>query len=347
MADWRFISKTRTGTALASLTDLMEVRGELFLNQPGSLSGTLPLSSAQANSDWLTPGVHELVALRDGDAQETVFPLVGRNVVTDEQGDGKVELGWVGALAYLSGLFIPSGYSDTDTQDRVAWNAINTAQSKTNADYGIADGSHTASQPSTTLDTADAERDLKGALEDLSNRANGFDYRVDSSGLFHTHYPFRGTDRSSTVLFRHGANCMVESLTDDASPGAIVNAVTVKGGDGITVTAEDTASQLVYGRREAVVTYSEELGSAATLQAYADAIVEQRATPTLAPLLRVDTRHPDFIWGEAWLGDTVAVRADLGSIAALSGSYRVVALRFSLSAQHDESLWLELQPVGD
>lgn len=346
--DWTFQTQTRATTAipsgaLSSLTDLYDRGLDVFLNQPGNVVGKLDLESPQARRDWLTPGVHELLVLRDQEAVETVFQLASAHLDPDEEGSGTLELGWLGIMSYLSDVTIGPGYGSTGAQNAVAWNVISTIQAKTNADYGFVDGTHTAGQPSKTLQVQD-EQDGKTAITNLSERENGFDFRINASRGFDTWYPFRGTDRTLTNVLKHGSNCRVLRIPEDASPGSIVNWVKVKGGDGASATAQATDSQLTYGRREAIVSYSDQIGSVTVLQAFANSIVANRADPTAVPEVQLDTFHSDYDFGAIWLGDTIRLQAEIGAgpYREIDDAFRVVAVHLDLNDQGDEYVSLEL-----
>lgn len=355
-ADWTFQAQTRATTtapslALASLTDLYERQVDLFINQPGAVTAKLDLFSPQASRNWLTPGVHELLALRadangDNEAVETVFQLATAKILPDQLQGGVLDLSWLGILSYLSDNVVGPAYTSTGATDRVQWNVISTIQAKANADFGITDGTHTAGQPSKTL-TVDSEKDGKAAINDVSERENGNDFRINVDRQFETWYPFRGTDKSETLVLQHEGNCFISEIPEDASPGSIVNYVKVKGGDSNFATAQSTASQLTYGRREAIVSYSETGLTSTILQQYANAIVAARARPTVVPTVVLDTSHESFIFGDAWLGDTIRLRGDIGAgpYITFDGDYRVVAVHIKLSDENDEEVSLELNPA--
>lgn len=342
MTTWDFKTQTRGGgQVLANLTDLDARKVNVYLNQPGDASGTMDLLSPQCQRSWLQPGVHELVITRDGAAVETVFQLATAEPKLDDEGGGTIDFAWLGIMSYLSNGFIGPSYTQTSVpQDQAAWNIVATVQAKANASWGITDGADTASQPSKSIEQAD-EQDAKEAVTNLSERADGFDFWVDTFGAFRTAWPGRGTDKTRTVVWEHGSNCTVTNLQEDASPGAIVNWVKVKGGNGTSATAEDVTSQLTYGRREAVVSYTDET-SPVRLQQYADAIISRRKDPTVVPVVRLDTAHPEYVFDAAWLGDTGRLIAEVGNYMGIDADYRVVAMHFDLDTEDNEGVELEL-----
>lgn len=342
MSAWDFITQTRGGaTKLANLTDLDDRKVNVYINQPGDASGRMDLLSPQCRREWLQPGVHELIVMRDRVAVETIFQLATAEPELDEQGGGSITFGWLGIASYLSNGFIGPSYSQTAVaQNEAAWNIVATLQAKANASWGITDGADSPSQPLKSIEQAD-EQDAKEALTNLAEREDGFDFNIDTFGALKTYYPARGQDRTRTVVWEHGVNCQVTNLQEDASPGAIVNWVRVKGGNGTSAVAEDTASQLVYGRREAIISYTDET-SPARLQQYANAIISRRATPSIVPVVKVDTDHPGYTHGEAWLGDTVRLIAPIGNYWGIDADYRQVAMHFDINSEHDEQLELEL-----
>lgn len=347
MTRWHFTTQTRGGgTVLGKLTDLEDRKVNVYINQPGDVQGTLDLLSEQCQRSWLQPGVHELLVQREDDDGvkldvETIFQLATAEPVLDEEGSGHVSFGWLGILSYLSNGFIGPAYAQAAVaQDQAAWNIISTVQAKANANWGIVNGSDTASQPSKSIEQPD-ERDAKEALQALAEREDGFDYNIDTAGEFHTYYPSRGSNKTQSVVLQHGVNCTVTNLQEDASPGAIINWVRVKGGNGTSAVAEDVASQLVYGRREAVVSYTDET-SPTRLQQYANAIIARRSTPSIVPVVELDTEHSDYEFGAVWLGDTVRLIVQIGNYVGIDADYRMVAGHFEINEEDDETATLEL-----
>lgn len=342
MTGWDFITQTRGGAKkLANLTDLDERKVNVYLNQPGDAQGTMDLLSPQCLRAHLQPGVHELMVLRGGAAVETVFQLATAEPQLNEEGGGSIAFGWLGILSYLSNGFVGPSYVQTSVpQDQAAWNIVSTVQAKANGSWGITNGADTAGQPSKSIEQPD-EKDAKEALTNLADREDGFDFWIDTLAALRTAWPGRGTNKNRTVVWEHGVNCTVSNLQEDASPGAIINWVRVKGGNGTSAVAEDLASQLTYGRREAVVSYTDET-STTRLQQYANAIIARRKTPTIVPVVQIDTQHPGFTFGEAWLGDTGRLIAEVGNYTGIDADYRIVAMHFDLDSEDNEQLEIEL-----
>ena len=345
MAAWDFITTSRTtGVSLGNLTDLADRKISLYLNQPGSVSGTIDLASNQARRDWLEAGVHELVVRREGDAVETVFQLATVNPTLDGQGGGSLELGWLGIGSYLSDVTVGPNYTQASiAQNVAAWNIVSTALAKTGASvYAITDGADSSGQPSKTFDSQE-ERDVKQAVTDLGDLADGFDWWVDADRGFRTAWPLRGTDKSASIVLEHARNCIVENLAEDASPGSLINKIVVKGANNAQATAVDTSSRDAYGLREGIVSISDE-SSPARLQQYADAILGWRSVPRIVPVVHLDTMHPDYVFGDVWLGDIVRLvaRAGAASYVDVDAAYRVVALHIELDNEGFESVTLEV-----
>lgn len=341
MAFWEFISHSRNGAAIASLNDLASKKISLYQNQPGDVSGTIDIFSPQASRTILQPGVHELKIYRDGVPLETVFQLATIDPQLNDEGGGQLNCSWLGIASYLSDLFVGPVYNVASAaQNTVAWSVINTAQGKTNANYGITDGTHTGGQPSKTFD-AEEERDVKESVTSIGDRASGFDWHISTDRTFRTYYPARGSDLTSSVVFHHGVNCTIGNLQEDASPGAIVNAVTVKTGNNTSVTVVDATSQAIYGRREAVATLPDEYSPTVATQ-YGDAIIAARAYPSIVPTVQVDVDHPTYTFGTPWLGDTVRVLADVGMYARYDDDYRIVAVHIEIDDEGKESVAYEL-----
>lgn len=341
MAAWEFISHVRNGAAIANLADLGSRKISLYLNQPGDVTGVLDLFSPRADRSVLQPGVHELKIYRDGVQVETVFQLATAVPELNDEGGGALQLSWLGVSSYLSDLFVGPAYNVASAaQNTVAWSVINTAQGKTNANYGITDGTHTAAQPSKTFD-AEEERDAKEAVTSIGDRASGFDWRISTDRTFQTWYPQRGDYLAESVIFQHGMNCTIGNLAEDASPGAIVNAVKVKIGNNASVTVQDATSQAIYGRREGVATLPDEYSATVATQ-YGNAIIATRAYPSIIPVIQVDVDHPTYSFGTPWLGDVVRVIADVGMYARYDDDYRIVAVHIEIDDEGKESVAFEL-----
>jgi hypothetical protein len=221
---------------------------------------------------------------------------------------------------------------------------ISTVQAKTNGNYGLVSGTHTAGQPSGTF-TRDEEIDAKEAITQLSDE-RGFDWSITVDREVNTYYPRRGSDLSATYVFEHLNNCVITSLPEDASPGAINNYVKVKGGDNASKFAENTASQATYGRREAIVDYSDEQGTPSKLQSFANQMVATRKDTTVVMEVKLDTLHPDYVFGTPWLGDIIRVIGDIGRAPyqRVDSLQRVVGVHVELDEQNYESVTLEVNP---
>lgn len=341
MADWDFTTQTRGGgTVLGKLTDLEDRALNVYINQPGDAAGGMDLDSDQCTRDWLQPGVHELLITRDDEPVETIYQLATAQPNLDDEGGGFITFGWLGIMSYLSNSFIGPSYTQTSVpQNEAAWNIVSTVQAKANASWGIVDGADTASQPSKSIEQAD-ERDAKEALQALAEREDGFDLAINTDGELETYYPNRGTDKTATITLEHTVNCTVSNLQEDASPGAIVNWVRVKGGGGASAEAEDTTSQVIYGRREAIISYTDETNPD-RLQQYANAIIARRATPSIVPVVDLDVDHETYEFGAVWLGDTVTLKAEIGNYMTIDDDYRMVAGHFKIDNDGNETVGLE------
>lgn len=344
MPRWEFISHARQGPALASLTDLTGRRMSFYLNQPGDLSGTIDLQSPQADRSLVRAGVTELVARREGVPIETRFACVMADPRSDAQGNGQIDLGFLGIMAHLSDLIV-GPFTQTASQSAIVDSIVSTAQASANANYGLVPGLHAAGQPSTTF-KLEEEMDAREAITLLADR-QGFDWSVGIARDVVTYYPRRGGDKTATAVFEHGRNCTIASLPEDASPGALANSVLVKGGDGSFGSAQDLGSQLEYGRREAVVAMTDTIGQPSQLSTVAAQIAALRSQPTTVPEIEVDTLHPAFTFGDPWLGDTIRVVGSIGRTPyrRIDQPFRIVAVHVDVDDQDHETMRLELNPA--
>lgn len=342
MADWKFVAQERNADQTGELTDLTNTRLSFFLNRPATLTGTLRIESPYASPTYIAPGRTEIKAYRDSTLLPEAFRVSSLDTTSDASST-RVQLQGDGLLAYLQDLLALQGadYSST-AQSSIAWGWINTAQTRTGADYGITQGEQPTTDPTKSV-KIEQDTELLEAIVSLSERDDGFDFTVDAARRFNVYYPSRG--RTTNIVFDSDANVVAWNVTEDAGPGSIVSDARVRGGPGSTVqTASDTDARTTYGRRESSIQYSGVIDDNTVLSAYADRIIADRSEPLLVPRLVLDADHPSIPWGSYWIGDTVQVRLRAGSLVNLDRSYRIVGIDIDLDAADNETISVELNP---
>jgi hypothetical protein len=345
MALWQFITQHRDGAAISDIVALIDRRLTFQLNRPPIITANLLANDVHARRDdtgGLQPGVHELKIYRDQSAIETVYALTSATVTA---GENSVMLGfeWQGIMSYLQDGTVYA-QSTAYSSSSLAWDWIDTFQTRTNGDYGILESVNAAGsrQKSIQQDTG-----LLDAIIQLSESGNEFDFTIDTNRGW-VEYTQRGDDNN--LVFEYGVNLLGVTYVESAGPGEIANAVRVIGPPGTQiVSANNTSSQTVYGRREASLAFFAdfELASVTTgqLQAHADAAILQRTRPVIVPQVKVAVNQASVDWGAYWLGDTVELRINVGNYDTIAGEYRIVQIDVELDANDNESIMLGLNTV--
>ena len=318
-------------------------RVEIGLN--AARRGFCPLSLEDPAYDHADPVKTILRATLKGGAEDKM--LLNGRIIIPEQGvteDGEaLGLNAVDPLFQLDRALIRkvSGstweaktFSATD-QSQVMWSLIEAAST-----HGIIKGDLPASINRDR--TYIPGKEVGPALVEMSEVIGGPDFELEpvmaSDGTlcrFNTYYPRQGTDKSNDVVFTIGAPPYTATGFQFAPGGdEIVNRVLVIGAplnnEGEeeqpfatfpAYVAEHKASIAQYGLFEQVVQL-EDVVEGTTLKAHAEAVVAANAAPI--PYFDFVTAFERFsdevgagvppIFGEDyWLGDTIGVRAYLGT----------------------------------
>jgi hypothetical protein len=342
-AFWSWQAQDRTGTILGEYSDLQSRSLAFHLNRPATASATLRIDSPAASTGLLQPGVTELRAVRDGSPVGTIFRL--SRISIDDTGSGTtvVNCEWDGIMSYLADLLALQGANYTATaQSSIAWGWINTAQSRASANYGITRGAIPSSDPTKSVKIED-DTELLESIISLSERANGFDFDVDTDRSFNVYHPQQGS--SNGLVFDSDYNVAGYSVALDAGPGSISTWVRVRGGEGAARSAQNATAATLYGRREASIQYSGVIADTTVLQAYADRLVADRAEPIAVPALQLVVDHSSIPFGSYWLGDTVRVRIRAGELLTIDRDYRIVSIQIELDAADNETITVEVNAV--
>ena len=345
MAQWQFITQQRNGAEIADLTGLANRRMVFQLNRPPLVTATMLANNPRARRDitgGLQPGVHELKIYRDGVALETVYALTALDVNATSESIG-LALEWQGVLSYLQDAVVyaqATAYSSTT----LAWDWIDTFQTRTNGDYGFVEG---GSASGTRQKSIQQDTGLLDAIIQLSESGNEFDFNIDTSRSW-VEYTQRGV--VTGVVLEYGVNVSAFQYRESAAPGELANAIRVIGPPGTQiVSANNTGSQLAYGRREASLSFFADFEAATVttgqLQAHADAAIVKRVTPVIVPQIMVVPDHASLQWGSYWLGDIVEFRATVGGYDTIANQYRIVQIDIELDANDNERIILGLNSI--
>jgi hypothetical protein len=326
--------------------ELSRATGRKFtirLSEPNEASFALDGTSRDA--DRIQELVTDVWLFREG------VPLYrGRVGATSDSHDGSRHAVTVSSADYqaiLGRRLLLEGdtltYPQVD-QAQLAWNLINTTQSRTGGGLGIVRGigQTTGVLRDLVLEPGETVGHYMGLL---ANVRNGFEWALrpspDTTDLaFDIYHPSRGTDRQ-VVLDFPGAIVRFDRQVD---PGQYANSIRVSGDDAIapaTTTVPDIAAR-DEGRWEAQVGDTA-IKEAATLTARAQA--ELATASVVTPSWTVTLRR-DF-WGgpdHIWLGDPVLLAVKSGRLNALT-SLRVQELMIDLDDNDQATISLTLGQV--
>lgn len=338
---------------------LNEVTYEDYLNRPGKLDATLPLSVADANIDLLDAGRRAFYVLRDGNIDWGGLLLQPQVPL----GSSVVKLTCLGWLAYWDGrdIYTDRQFTATD-QFTIFKTLIDDAQDPAAPIQYDATGTSTGllagvggdvgitvawSALSGVLRDRLQEyrwfsgKNLGAALRDLAALENGFDFRmqyainadggkIDKSILLS--YPQQGLDRSNEIGFEYirgkETNILNRGLTRDASKMAWRMRGWGAGADVArlnTIRIQD-ANRGVYpffdgqGSFSGVVVQGTLDDNTAAALATNDHVIE-------IPMLEVNPNR-DPKWGTYGLGDTFNIDMDDGYCSA-QGPHRIIGYKMN------------------
>lgn len=250
----------------------------LGLNKAGECSFELDLSDDKATDTNLKTGVSTVEVLRGG---KTFFK--GQLMVREKRLDqinrivNCKTLGWLWLLSKrFAGVASDREFSNTDA-GAIAWALINESQQQNYGDFLITQGAIETSQ---NITITYIRANIKEAIEDLSAIA-GIEFEITDEKVFNVFYPFKGTDRTSSVIFKYpGAIKSIREIHDSTT---IINNEIVLGqgwGDQeLSANSEDVNSENTYKRREAIVS-RKEINNAVSLSNIAEYDVGRLRNPS-------------------------------------------------------------------
>lgn len=303
----------QTGLTIADLTGLASSRKLTFVrNGTYEAEFSLDLDSFEQLGlatnlnprSMLSTGRYDCVIKRLG------VPLFAGRVVFDGSDFGeevkqtvKVD-GWFNLFkdrrTSISRLF-----SSVDA-GQIAWTLINESQMLTYGSFGITQGTIMPSQNRTRLYEFTNIRD---ALVQLSEVANGIDFEFTPGKVFNVFYPSMGAERTELELIYPG-NIKNLAITTDATQ--LMNYIVARGqgfGEGqIYDIRQDTTSQATYGLRQTVLDFSD-IPDVTILQQLADEQLKHYKNPLEILQVTLDGNVEPYV-GSYWLGDRVMVTVE-------------------------------------
>lgn len=254
-----------------------------------------------------------------------------------------------GYLNLLKDLYISKTYGVETTPSswvdaaQIARDVLATAQTKQRGNYGIILGTN---QFNTGVGRYRAyiDQNAKEAIVNLTNLENGkFDFSFSYDRKFQT-WQWLGDDRPDVSLTYPGN---IKSIDADRSALTLYNAVTGIGSvpEGsptdtppIKSYAEDLTSQLTYGRREKVVSFSS-VKEQATLDQNTKAYLLEHKDIIQLPDITVDGSSVDLL--DVMAGNRVMVRVENHPFMDnINGQYRIEKTSVSLDKNYSETITL-------
>lgn len=326
---WEFHVYDRVGHWLAYLDGAYEQAYFAQLNDVGGGAFKLHSTDAKATDENLTIGNVVRVRYRNVDIGAFLIEQVDEELVSSDEGAGQViSVSGRGLLALLEkGLVYPADLNDPSTTTReftaqtradIFLTLYNEFQTRSGGDlttsFTAANDSDGAAWTDTNTMSYSAGQTFLALARNLT--ALGTDVTVDVDKTLNF-YLAAGTDKSATVIFRHGQNIMQARRRQDAKD--IANAVLGEG-QGLLVESTDATSIATYGRKEAFLP-GKNTGTQTQIEAANAVYLLRCKNPIQSIELSVNTAdlHP-FI--DYTLGDTVA----LSIPDQLTGDYRVLAI---------------------
>lgn len=210
----------------------------------------------------------------------------------------------------------------------IAWTLIDESQSLTYGDFGITQGTITATK---NRSRTYQNKNILEAIKELTAVIDGFDFELTPEKVFHV-YDQKGIDRTVTTVFEYGTN--IEEMSVDEDFSSIVNSTIVLGEDN-RVERTSTTSANIYALRQTVVNASN-VTEDTTLNDKGDAINRKYKAPLLSvSFTQLQGTRPFF--GSISLGDIVKIRLNRG-IYNINNNFRVYGYDVQVSQDNQEKV---------
>jgi len=260
---WTFRIKDSSGTLVANLVKVQKRQIKLGLNKAGEAYFTYDLKDFYDLATTVNLTVKSLLGVGRNTLEcvrndEIIFAgqIVNANLsMGTENALLEVKaLGWFWLLGLrYVGLTTDKSYSSIDSGS-IAWDLIDTSQSETYGDLGITQGTI---QTSVSRTITYIRKNIKEAIEELSGANNGFDFEITPNKVFNVYYPQKGTDLSTTIIFRYPGN-IIKSIEEINDATDIANSILGVGSgfglEEVNVQKDDISSQSIYTKRQKIVT---------------------------------------------------------------------------------------------
>lgn len=340
MSEWTYLLTEPDGSRLGELTAATSRRMTLNLRSPSEASFTLPGRHAEALLPAeLATDLHVLL----GD--DTLFR--GRIGPSQDQAGADNYSVTFTAHDYRGVLARRLLWSDLRwdeggeaDQEAIGWAMIQHAQAQVAGHYGIVRGEDQATGRLRS-GTWEAGRYVGEAIQQLSERSDGFDWSIEPDLTYRVWYPHRGrevsfaldyggrvTQFSRSFSAQHFANAVRASGTEEAVPQSAI--------------VDDIVSR-PEGRWDLQQGFPD-IGSEEALLSHAEGLLEHRSN--LAPSWTVHVAQGSWTSpDDLWLGDVAPLTVEEGRLEVVREPHRVERLVFTLGDDGSEGLAVSLDAV--
>jgi hypothetical protein len=339
---------TATLTRLDVITTFKDLSFFNALNGIGACRFSLASQDPKATGSNLIRYKNQLVIRRNGD----IVWLGPITRITEDYMDvtGNIVVEANTYLMHLKTRFTDKlvNYVQQEQAD-IAWDLINTVQTRTNGNLAISAGS----LPSSVLrDRTYEYGTVSELLVNLTNVIDGFDFTFDAveSGslltgvTFNCYYPEVGSYRDDLQVLRIGDNIKRYQKRTD---GDLINSGIAEGagsGTPIQTTLDYSASQQAYTRREVILT-RKDISEPNTLAEVLDKELTQYSVENwLIDVVLYQDRQP--LWTEFVIGDYIRLDITIpngSGYGDFEGRARIVELAVDVDAQGAETITPKLE----
>lgn len=339
----------------ADLTTRMRIlpasTGHLYLEMNGAGSGEVKIPLESEAASVITSGMFIQNNYRGAERGGFFIENIKKTQVDAGENAGRwMSLSGRGALALLDQ---PIVWNDDTTETTRIFNGMTKAailiqlldEAQTRGALSALTWDFDATNDSDAVAWGDSEEYQITAGESILQIARnfadvgGFEFSISLSGggfILSAYKNGIGTNKSTTVFFRAGTNCL--EISADVRGDDLVNTYLVKYKNGFTVVKDD-ASISSYGRREKIINIeqAQTLDSATT---YAAAKLAETKDPKTSHTIRAYDGIAPLIFVDYTMGDTITY-----DVKGTQVSYRILSMQVDFEEEGYANAVLELNTI--
>lgn len=229
-------------------------------------------------------------------------------------------------------------FSSTDA-GTIAWTLIDEAQTLTNGNIGITQGTITTS---VNRDRTYSYKNIKEAIIQLSEVINGFDFEITWDKRFNVYYPSKGSAKN--IILTYPGN--IQSINYARQGLQVFNSITARGfgfgEDAPIANATDLTMQNKHKLREKIIDYND-IKTVSVLQDHADEELQLAKDFSDIPTITlVSGQDPET--GTYTIGDTIKVRITEHTelFGVLNDTFKIEEININVNQLNDETVVLGL-----